>query len=329
MADAASLISMAAALEDPAERDSMHGTSSTRPAQPRRGPPQQQENGQAAAAAAAAEAAPAAEEGGDRVILTPTKLRVDSRVVMVHTTAQWLTNLFFVLFILWKVRRGRCAAACTPGERVPTTARPDSPPASRAQCAGLTRVASMPQLKGQVNWTWWTVFAPQWLNHTIHIPLQLAVLYYAVSRRGCQPCFPAGMHPPAQQPPPPPPPPAPAPAPAPMAPAPLPAQHQMVETQIGPSPPIHATPGMHLQYHLLRRTRLKSHVIDALSSLIESLAMVRARLRRQTHGLQHAAQGVARAGGVGVVGAQRRLADLHGVQGRVREGGSSALLSQA
>jgi hypothetical protein len=48
----------------------------------------------------------------------------------------------------------------------------------------------------------------------------------------------------------------------------------MVETQIGPPPPIHATPGMHLQYHLLRRMRLKSHVIDALSSLIESLAMV-------------------------------------------------------
>ena len=47
----------------------------------------------------------------------------------------------------------------------------------------------------------------------------------------------------------------------------------MVETQIGPPPPIHATPGMHLQYHLLRRTRLKSHVIDTLSSLIESLAM--------------------------------------------------------
>jgi hypothetical protein len=47
----------------------------------------------------------------------------------------------------------------------------------------------------------------------------------------------------------------------------------MVETQIGPPPQMHATPGMHLQYHLLRSTRLKSHVIDTLSSLIESLAM--------------------------------------------------------
>jgi hypothetical protein len=132
MADAASLISMAAALEDPAERDSMHGTSSTRPAQRRTGPPppppqqqqQQQGNGQQQADA---DPAPAAEEG-DRVILTPTKLRVDSRVVMAHTTAQWLTNLFFVLFILWKVRRGRlrgrvnariarlhCALGFTPG----------------------------------------------------------------------------------------------------------------------------------------------------------------------------------------------------------------------
>jgi hypothetical protein len=133
----------------------------------------------------------------------------------------------------------------------------------------------MPQLKGRVNWTWWTVFAPQWLNHMIHIPLQLAVLYYGVSPRRCRPCFPpASIRQPSSRR-------APAAAAAstgtPMPPPPPAAQHQMVETQIGPPPPIHATPGMHLQYHVLRRMRLKSHVIDALSSLIESLAMVRAR----------------------------------------------------
>jgi hypothetical protein len=134
MADAASLISMVAALEDPAERDSVHGTSSAGPAAPRRGGPQQQQNGQPAASSGP-EAGPAADgapnAAADRVILTPTKLRVDSRVVVVHTSAQWLTNLFFVLFVLWKVgspaRPGRPRIVC-PAPRESAGPRPPRPP---------------------------------------------------------------------------------------------------------------------------------------------------------------------------------------------------------
>lgn len=103
MADATSLISMAAALEDPAERDSVHGTSSTRP------PTRQQpgtNNGPSDGQQPAGEATNAEDNNPGRIILTPTKLRVDSRVVVVHTSAQWLTNVFFVLFLLWKVRVG-------------------------------------------------------------------------------------------------------------------------------------------------------------------------------------------------------------------------------
>lgn len=161
MADAASLISMAAALEDPAERDSVHGTSSTRP-------PTRQQVGASTTAAndgqqPAGEAATTDDNNPDRVILTPTKLRVDSRVVVVHTTAQWLTNVFFVLFLLWKV----------------SVIHTD--PRQSKHMASYQHSTTVLQLRGDVDWTWWTIFAPMWINHLIHIPLQLVVLYYAVS----------------------------------------------------------------------------------------------------------------------------------------------------
>lgn len=41
--------------------------------------------------------------GRELVVLTPSRLRVDSRVVLGHSTAQWLTNAIFCVLILLKV----------------------------------------------------------------------------------------------------------------------------------------------------------------------------------------------------------------------------------
>lgn len=122
----------------------------------------------------------------EAVVLTPSRLRVDSRVVFCHSTAHWLTNSIFCVFILLK-------------------------------------------LLGTAPWSWWIIFIPTWVNHAVHIPLQIVVLAYA---------------------------------------------DHLIYKQIGPPPLASATTGLHLQYAILRKTRLKSHIIDSINGLIETTAML-------------------------------------------------------
>ena len=44
--------------------------------------------------------------GNEVVVLTPSRLRIDSRVVLAHSTIQWLTNAMFCVTILFKVTPG-------------------------------------------------------------------------------------------------------------------------------------------------------------------------------------------------------------------------------
>eukprot|EP00955_Chlamydomonas_euryale_P026363 278381-Chlamydomonas_euryale.AAC.5 len=51
------------------------------------------------------------------LVLTPSRLRIDSRVLLAHTTSVWFTNSVFVLLILFKVRHGASLAQTTATER--------------------------------------------------------------------------------------------------------------------------------------------------------------------------------------------------------------------
>jgi hypothetical protein len=51
-------------------------------------------------------------------------------------------------------------------------------------------------------------------------------------------------------------------------------QNHLIYKQLGPPPPLTATAGLHLQYQILRRTRIKSHLVDGVNALLESTAMV-------------------------------------------------------
>ncbi len=55
------------------------------------------------------------------LILTPSRLRIDSRVLVAHTTSQWLMNALFATFILLKVR-GTHASSQPPFEAHPPNA---------------------------------------------------------------------------------------------------------------------------------------------------------------------------------------------------------------
>ena len=56
-------------------------------------------------------------------------------------------------------------------------------------------------------------------------------------------------------------------------------QNHLIYRQIGPPPPATASPGLHMQYALLRRMRVRSHIIDVLNSLIETVAMLTVKVR--------------------------------------------------
>jgi len=54
----------------------------------------------------------------DLVVLTPTRIRVDSRVVFAHCTSNWLSNCFWLICILFKVPCGAvqiCSVELQPG----------------------------------------------------------------------------------------------------------------------------------------------------------------------------------------------------------------------
>lgn len=51
-------------------------------------------------------------------------------------------------------------------------------------------------------------------------------------------------------------------------------QTQMIELQLGPPPPVTASTGMQLQYAQLKRMRIRTHIIDNLLGIIESLTTV-------------------------------------------------------
>eukprot|EP00798_Chlamydomonas_sp_ICE-L_P023179 gene23179-30391_t len=52
----------------------------------------------------------------------------------------------------------------------------------------------------------------------------------------------------------------------------------MIYHQLGPPPPTTATVGLHLQYNTLKRTRSRSHLIDAANNAIEGIAMLVVKL---------------------------------------------------
>ena len=128
-------------------------------------------------------AASAANE--DMVVLTPTRVRVDSRVVFVHCTSNWLSNCFLAILVLCK-------------------------------------------LNGSINASWWLIFLPAWIHHSISIPLQGIVVYF---------------------------------------------HKHLVEKHIGPPPPPDASPTLALQYSILRKIRVKSHIVDATNQGIDCLAL--------------------------------------------------------
>ncbi|KAG2486354.1 hypothetical protein HYH03_014935 [Edaphochlamys debaryana] len=121
----------------------------------------------------------------DTVVLTPSRLRLDSRVVLLHATFQWLTNAVWALLIWLK-------------------------------------------LEGTIGWSWWAVWSPTILNHALHIPLQIVVFASA---------------------------------------------NYMVYKQIGPPPPPSATPGLVLQYAIIRHVRVRSHRVDWANGALESTAL--------------------------------------------------------
>lgn len=49
-----------------------------------------------------------------QLVLTPSRLRIDSRVLLAHTTSQWLMNSLFGILLLLKVKRTcpQCMHAC-------------------------------------------------------------------------------------------------------------------------------------------------------------------------------------------------------------------------
>eukprot|EP00192_Tetraselmis_astigmatica_P003401 CAMPEP_0117684608 /NCGR_PEP_ID=MMETSP0804-20121206/21206_1 /TAXON_ID=1074897 /ORGANISM="Tetraselmis astigmatica, Strain CCMP880" /LENGTH=591 /DNA_ID=CAMNT_0005495643 /DNA_START=347 /DNA_END=2123 /DNA_ORIENTATION=- len=126
----------------------------------------------------------------DLVVLTPTRVRVDSRVVLVHCTSTWLSNCFFALLILFK----------------------------------LNDISQN---------SWWLVFLPTWVHHSISIPLQIFVLYFR--------------------------------------------QH-FVEKHIGPQPPDTSPPTLVLQYDMVQKIRIRSHIVDATNSLIDNVALLLVKL---------------------------------------------------
>ncbi|KAG1673270.1 hypothetical protein FOA52_002550 [Chlamydomonas sp. UWO 241] len=131
----------------------------------------------------------AAEEPANNspLVLTPSRLRIDSRSLVVHTTATWLTNAVWVLLILLK-------------------------------------------LTGDIgDASWWAVWVPALLNHLIDIPLQVMLIVYAPA---------------------------------------------MIGRQIGPPPPASASVGLHAQYLHLALSRTRSHVIDALTAAMDSIALL-------------------------------------------------------
>ncbi|GFR44736.1 hypothetical protein Agub_g6064, partial [Astrephomene gubernaculifera] len=129
---------------------------------------------------------PGVDSLGDQevVVLTPSRLRLDSRVVLAHATLQWLTNAVWAVLI-WQ------------------------------------------KLEGRLSWSWWGVFSPAILNHALHLPLQLGVLLAADS---------------------------------------------FIHKQIGPPPPASASPGLVLQYAIIRAVRLRSHRVDWCNGALESAA---------------------------------------------------------
>eukprot|EP00877_Chromochloris_zofingiensis_P009964 jgi/Chrzof1/5220/Cz15g17070.t1 len=85
------------------------------------------------------------------------------------------------------------------------------------------------QIQGSMRISWWLVFGPQWLCHSIQVPMYILVLL---------------------------------------------ATTQMIELQLGPPPPVTASTGMQLQYAQLKRMRIRTHIIDNLLGIIESLTTV-------------------------------------------------------
>lgn len=128
--------------------------------------------------------------GRQTLVLTPSRLRIDSRILIAHTTAQWLTNAVWALCILLK-------------------------------------------LTGTSSASWWIIWIPTWINHALHIPLQILVVAYT---------------------------------------------NALIYRQIGPPPPETASVGLHIQYGEVAQTRKRSHIIDGVNSLIETIAMLVAKV---------------------------------------------------
>jgi hypothetical protein len=155
-------------------------------------------------------AQPSAQASSEVVVLTPSRLRVDSRVVLAQATIQWPSNCLFCLLLWLKVnwlsawsesssrqipivailmRVRRCLK--TSISRVPTSfvrhidfnhgqARKEHNNAY-SDNPKLIFVHSDVQMDQTITWSWWAVFAPAWISHVLLLPLQVAVTLSAVS----------------------------------------------------------------------------------------------------------------------------------------------------
>lgn len=81
----------AAATRTEAASLSASDSSSSQDEAPRAGPGQEQHS-------------PAGVDTSNLPIVTPSRIRIDSKVLACHTTSQWLTNAIFAALILLKVR---------------------------------------------------------------------------------------------------------------------------------------------------------------------------------------------------------------------------------
>jgi len=53
---------------------------------------------------------------------------------------------------------------------------------------------------------------------------------------------------------------------------------QLVEKHIGPPPPSTSSPAISMQYNILRRVRIKSHIVDGVNTVVDGLASLAAKI---------------------------------------------------